>query len=157
MHAYAPVSIHLVTPASASLLERLDEDVFDHAVRPELLRQFLAQPSNLLVVAVVDGEVIGMATALTYVHLDKPLSMFINEVGVSGRFHRRGVAQRLVAAVLHQARELGCHEAWVATELSNAPARALYRSAGGIEDEERAVVYVYPLTNGTKANEGSCG
>lgn len=123
----------------------MDDDVFDHPVRPDLLSQFLASPTNLLVVAVAEGRVVGMATGITYVHPDKPLSLFLNEVGVSSRFHRRGIARRLIEAILARARELGCHEAWVATEVDNLPARALYRATGGVEDEKHAIVYVYPL------------
>lgn len=87
-----------------------------------------------------------MATATCYVHPDKPLSMFINEVGVSQRFRRRGIGKRLVSALLEEGRKRGCTEAWVATERSNVPARALYEALGGAADEENAVVYVYPLS-----------
>jgi ribosomal protein S18 acetylase RimI-like enzyme len=139
------VSIHVVRPDTASLLDRVDDDVFDHEVRPELLRAFLANPSNVLVVAVAEGEVVGMATGMAYVHPDKPLSLFINEVGVSGRFQRRGVGRQLMSALLDWGRQRGCREAWVATEVNNTSARALYQSCGGIEDENNAVVYVYPL------------
>lgn len=139
------ISIHVVSHETASLLDRVDGDVFDHDVQPELLRAFLANPSNVLVVAVVEGEVVGMATGMAYVHPDKPLSLFINEVGVSRRHQRRGIGRRLMSAILGWGRQRGCTEAWVATEVGNVAARALYRSGGGVEDEERAVVYVYPL------------
>lgn len=145
MEQAASVTIHLVSPADAALLDRVDPDVFDHPVRADLLAQFLAQPANILVVAVADGTVVGMASGLTYVHPDKPLAFFLNEVGVSTRYHRRGIASRLIAAVLDHARSLGCHEAWVATEVDNLPARELYRRTGGREDEQHAVVYVYQL------------
>lgn len=140
------ISIHLVTAANVALLDRIDPDVFDHPVRADLLAQFLAQPANVLAVAVADGTVVGMASGFSYVHPDKPLSLFLNEVGVSARFHRRGIASRLIAAVLDHARSIGCHEAWVATEVDNLPARELYRRTGGREDDQHAVVYVYPLT-----------
>jgi hypothetical protein len=51
------VSVHAISQANASLLDRVDDDVFDHEVRPELLRAFLANEPNLLVVAVVQAEV----------------------------------------------------------------------------------------------------
>jgi ribosomal protein S18 acetylase RimI-like enzyme len=139
------VSIHVVSQANASLLGRVDDDVFDHKVQPELLRLFLANPANLLVVAVAADEVVGMASGISYVHPDKPLALFINEVGVSGRLHRQGIGRQLVSRLIQRGEELGCTEAWVATELGNKPARALYEAIGGIPDEEHAVVYVYPL------------
>jgi ribosomal protein S18 acetylase RimI-like enzyme len=141
----ASVSIHLVSQVNASLLNSVDYDVFDHKVQPALLNAFLANSANLLVVAVAEGQVVGMATGISYVHPDKPLELFINEVGVSGRFHRQGLGRKLVARLLQEGKELGCTGAWVATELDNKPARSLYEGTGGVPDAEHAVVYVYPL------------
>lgn len=135
----------MVSQENVSLLDSVDEDVFDHQVQPDLLKLFLANPANLLVVAVAEGRVVGMASGISYVHPDKPLALFINEVGVSGRFHRQGLGRELVSRLLEKGKELGCTEAWVATELGNRPARALYESLGGVPDDEHAVVYVYPL------------
>jgi ribosomal protein S18 acetylase RimI-like enzyme len=137
------ISIHVVALETAMLLDDVDDDVFDHPVRPELLRAYLADPDNVLVVAVVEGRVVGMATGVAYVHPDKPLALFINEVGVSSRFHRLGIGRMLVQRILAWGGEHGCTEAWVATEVSNAAACRLYESAGGIEDKEHAVVYVF--------------
>jgi ribosomal protein S18 acetylase RimI-like enzyme len=142
------VSLHILSPDTASLLDGVDDDVFDHPVQPALLRAFLANPSNVLVVAAVSGQVVGMASGMAYVHPDKPVALFINEVGVSARFHGHGIGRKLMSAILAWGRERGCAEAWVATEQSNTAARALYKAAGGVEDDEHAVVYVYPLAKG---------
>ncbi len=142
------VTFHVVTVENHGLLECVDEDVFDHPVNAELLREFLANPANVLAVAVADSMVVGMATALAYVHPDKPRSLFVNEVGVSCRYRRIGIGKQLVATVLDWGRQRGCVEAWVATEIGNDAARCLYKSTGGIEDAEHAIVYVYPLTSG---------
>ena len=113
----------------------------------------MANPANLLAVAVADGTVIGMASAIAYAHPDKPLQLFVNEVGVAAPFHRRGAGAALVDALLRRGRELGCREAWVATEVGNAPARGLYRALGGVEDKEQAVVVVFPLAQDGEAHD----
>jgi ribosomal protein S18 acetylase RimI-like enzyme len=79
------------------------------------------------------------------VHPGKALALFINEVGVSGRFHRKGLGRKLVSRLIEKRKELGCSKAWVATELANRLARALYEALGGVPNEEHAVVYVYSL------------
>ena len=66
--------------------------------------------------------------------------------GVAPDHQRRGIGARLLDALLAKARELGCREAWVATESDNGPARALYRSHGGREDPTPAIVYFFSLT-----------
>jgi len=71
--------------------------------------------------------------------------LFINELGVSSRFHRQGLGRRLVTRLIEKGNEPGCTEAWVATALNNKPACALYEALGGVPDEEHAVVYVYTL------------
>ena len=141
------ISLHLVDSENAWLLDHVVDDVFDEKVDAELLRAFLGNPANLLVVAVAEGEVIGMASGICYVHPDKPLALFVNEVGVSERYQRQGIGRRLVTRLLERGRELGCREAWVATEVDNAPARALYDGLGGVEDPAHAVVYTWDLSD----------
>jgi ribosomal protein S18 acetylase RimI-like enzyme len=139
------VEVRLLGPGEAAVLERVADDVFDHAVQPALAEAYLADPNNLLAVAIDDGLVVGMATGLTYLHPDKPLQLWVNEVGVDARWHRRGLGMRLVQTLLDAARARGCREAWVATEENNTPARALYRALDGAEDSDRAVVYTWAL------------
>lgn len=149
-----PVIIHLITPATASMLDNLDDDVFDHPVDSTLLHEFLINPTNALIVAMMDGQVIGMATGITYVHPDKPRTLFVNEVGVSGRYQRQGIGKQLVSAILEWGKSRGCVDAWVSTEVANDAARSLYRSTGGIEDRDHAVVYTYAL--GARRSRENC-
>lgn len=143
----------IVQPDTAHLLDSVEEDVFDHPVQPDLLAEYLANPSNGLVVAVSEGAVVGMATGIAYVHPDKPLALFINEVGVAPRLHQQGIGKKLIQKMLEWGKARGCKEAWVATELENMPARRLYESTGGEQEKDLAVVYVYGLGNETSGED----
>lgn len=138
-------AVHLVTAANRDLLGRVADGVFDHPVRADHLDAFLANPGQLLAVAVADGSVVGMASGFVHGHPDKPVQLFVHEVGTAAAFRRRGVAAAVLDTLLRRGQELGCHEAWVATEVGNAPARGLYRALGGVEDDEAAVLIVCPL------------
>ena len=127
------------------MLNVVAPDVFDHEVRPGYLRAFLDDPHSHLAIATDDDVVVGMASGLVYGHPDKPLQLFVNEVGVAPSHRRRGLGRALVRCLLERGREVGCSEAWVVTEEGNAVARGLYRAAGGREDDDLAVVYTYPL------------
>jgi ribosomal protein S18 acetylase RimI-like enzyme len=140
-----PIEIRVLGLEDLSVFEHVDPDVFDHAVQPALAERYLSTPGNLLAVALQERVVVGMASGITYVHPDKPLQLFVNEVGVAGTCRGKGIGKRLVLALLERGRELGCIEAWVATEVENAPARALYRSLEGVEDRNHAVVYTWRL------------
>jgi ribosomal protein S18 acetylase RimI-like enzyme len=139
------IHVLLLTAGDVAVLDRVDDDVFDHQVRRDLAEAFLRDPRNLLAVAIQDGVVVGMASGLTYLHPDKPLQLFINELGVAERCRRRGLARRLMTLLMERGRALGCTEAWVATEVDNAAARAVYEALAGKEDDDLAVVYTWPL------------
>ena len=122
--------------------------MFDNAVDAQLALEFLSDSRHHLAVALSEaGVVVGMASAVHYVHPDKPPQMFINEVGVSQAHEGQGLGKRLVAALLDRAARLGCTEAWTATEPDNARAQALYTRSGGIKDPTPFVMYTFPVTS----------
>ena len=132
--------IQILGPDDGAVLDDVDPEVFDHPVDPRWAAEFLNDERHHLAVAVVDGQVIGMASAVHYVHPDKPPELWINEVGVAAAQQNQGIGRRLLAALFARGRELGCGAAWVLTDESNAAARRLYAAAGG--DETREIVMV---------------
>lgn len=142
------VEIVVVNQGNAGVLDTVSDGVFDHAVRREYLDPFLSDPRSLLLVAVVNKTVVGMASGIFYTHPDKPLQLFVNEVGVADAYQQQGIGKQLVTAILEQAEARDCREAWVATEEGNKAARALYLAAAGREDPEHAVVYTWNLKSG---------
>ena len=140
------VDVRIVGAGEARLFDRVAAEVFDGPIDPRRLAEFLADERHHLAVAIEDGQVVGFASGVHYVHPDKAPELFVIEVGVAEAFRRRGLGRRLLAALFERGRALGCGSAWVATERSNAAARALYAAAGGLEDPEEAIVYSFPLS-----------
>lgn len=120
--------------------------VFDHAVNPRLVAEFLNDPRHHLVVAVDAGRVVGFVSAVHYVHPDKPAELWINEVGVAPEYQQRGIGRRLLDRALALGRELGCANAWVLTDDANIAAMRLYRAAGGIVAVVPAVMFEFALS-----------
>ena len=137
------VEIRRLTPADASLLDRVADDVFDEPVDHALLAAYLAEPGHLMLVAIDDGTVIAQLAAIIHRHPDKPAELYIDEVGVTPAFQRKGIARKMLDAMISIGRDLGCEEAWVGTEPENLPARGLYESRGA--EAEAFVMYVYKL------------
>jgi len=129
------IDIEILGPGDAEVLERVAPDVFDGPVDHRLSAEFLHDPRHHIAVAIDTGTVIGFASAVHYVHPDKPAELWINEVGVAPSHQRRGVGRRLLAALVAVGRELGCGEAWVLTDLDNVAAARLYTSVGGRPSE----------------------
>jgi ribosomal protein S18 acetylase RimI-like enzyme len=139
------VSICMLGPNDAGVLDNVAPGVFDNPVDARLTEEFLADLRHHIAVAIDDGRVVGMATAVHYVHPDKAAQLFVNEVGVAATHRRLGIGRALMAALLAKGKALGCTEAWVGTEPDNAAARGLYAAAGGTEVPEPFILVSFPL------------
>jgi aminoglycoside 6'-N-acetyltransferase I len=84
-----------------------------------------------------------MASAVHYVHPDKPPELWVNEVGVAPAYRSRGIGRALLGALLQRGKDLGCAQAWLGTEPENAAARRLYLATGG--EEEPMVMFTFRL------------
>lgn len=139
------VTVRLLGPDDAPVLGQVLPGVFDNAVDPRYTAEFFADPRHHLAVALAGETVVGMASALHYVHPDKPPEMYVNEVGVAPAYRNQGVGRGLLKVLLAHGRTLGCTEAWLGTEYGNAAARRLYAAAGGKEEDEGTVVVWFDL------------
>jgi aminoglycoside 6'-N-acetyltransferase I len=139
------IEIKVLQKGDAALLARVVPGVFDHPLDAHLTAEFLADPRHHLAVAIEDGAVIAMASAVHYVHPDKSPELWINEVGVAASHRGRGLGSAVLSAVLQAGQAVGCVEAWMLTHRSNTPAMRLYSSAGGTEAPEDQVMFTFHL------------
>ncbi len=131
--ADVPVEIRILKSGEEEVLLIPAPGVFDNDIDPKLAREFLADRHHHIAVALDNGIVVAFVSAVDYIHPDKPRELWINEVGTAPTHRGQGLGKRTMAAMLGHARALGCGHAWVLTDTDNAPARALYKSAGGNE------------------------
>ncbi|HEY3612074.1 MAG TPA: GNAT family N-acetyltransferase [Gaiellales bacterium] len=138
------IEIRRAGRGDAALFARIADGVFDLAVTAAVLEQYLATPGHHLVVALDDGEVVGQAAAMLHRHPDeRPVELYVDELGVAPSHRRRGIARLLLDELFTLGRELGCREAWVGTEHDNVAARTLYEARGAVA--EPFAMYVYEL------------
>jgi ribosomal protein S18 acetylase RimI-like enzyme len=130
-----------------AVLDSVAEEVFDLPPTRALAAAFLSDPHHHICVGVQDGVVVGFASAVHYRHPDKPDELWIDEVGVTPTYQKRGLGKALLRCLLEIGRDLGCAEAWVLTDEDNRAARALYRSGGG-EESLGVVMVSFPLEGG---------
>jgi aminoglycoside 6'-N-acetyltransferase I len=139
------VEVRLLGVGDEAMLASVAPDVFDHSVQAQLTAELLADKRHHLAVAREAGQIVGFASAVHYVHPDKPSELWVNEVSVAATHRRRGVATQLLRAVFDAGRAAGCHQAWVLTDRSNAAAMRLYNAVGGYEAPGDAVMFEFPL------------
>ena len=140
------IQIKILGAADVDLLSNLAPGTFDDPLDPATTATFLADERHHLAVAVDDGVIVGFASAVHYVHPDKPRpELWINEVGVAPTYQGHGVGKAILASLLDLARDLDCTEAWVLTNRKNAPAMKLYGSLGGEEGATDNVMFAFRL------------
>ncbi len=137
------IKIRHATLDDLDAMVAVGDRLFDNPVKPERTIEFLADPRHHLVLAFDGDAVVGMASAFHYVHPDKDPALFINEVGVIESHHNNKIGRNMVTAMVEHGKSLGCVDTWIATETNNAPARACYVAAGGVLDDDEAVVYTF--------------
>jgi len=108
-------------------------EVFDNPIDAGLTTEFLGDARHHLAVAIDDGLVVGFASAIHYVHPDKPPQLWINEVAVAPGYRRRGLGNAVLRSLFEVGQTHNCTVAWVLTDRTNAAAMALYSSVEGTE------------------------
>lgn len=142
------VRIQRVTDRDLGLFEILAPEVFDEAIQPERLAAYLAQETNIMLLAVerqTDGSdlTVGQCAAVLHLHPDKPTELYVDELGTASTHRRQGIGRRLMHEILAWGEELGCVEGWLGTELDNKPARALYEDL--FDPGEEIVMYDFDI------------
>ena len=122
--------IKRLRPEDALLLSRVAEDVFDAEIHPDRLADFLSDSQHAMVIALMDGEVVGQARGIVHLQPDQPHEFYVDNMGVTPRLWRQGIGGRILDELLGWARERGCGYAWLGAE-ETMWRRALYESRGG--------------------------
>jgi ribosomal protein S18 acetylase RimI-like enzyme len=120
-------------PDDLATLLAVDEGLFDEPLDPAESAAFLSDPANLLLLAYDGGVAVGMLTGTFLRHPDKPLSLFVNELGTRPAWQRRGIATALMRLAIAVSRDRGARGVWLGTEEDNDAAIAFYRSLGAEE------------------------
>ena len=135
----------ILSPGDHAVLDTVAPGVFDNDLDPRFVAEFLGDGRHHLAVAIDQGQVIGFASGVHYVHPDKPPELWINEVGVASDHQGRGIGKAVIRTLLQHAERLGCREAWVLTDRSNDAAMRLYGSSGGQEAQPDPVMFTFFL------------
>ena len=123
-------------------------ELFDDAPTDALTRRFFAEPGHHLIVALDGNEAAGFVSGVEVAHPDKPVEMFLNELGVRDASRGRGIGRALVEALRDLAIERGCAGMWVLTEDGNEAALRTYRAAGaGAPSPQVMLEWEFPVTD----------
>lgn len=102
----------------------------------EYIRKMLERKDFQVIVALKNGELIGGLTAYEMKMFKRETTeMFLYEIEVEESHRQKGVGKALIEFLKEICVEKGIVEMFVGTEKDNTPARRLYKTTGGIADE----------------------
>lgn len=108
---------------------------YEPDVAREFLRERIAHGESVVLLAESDGKPAGFVQLYPMFSSVRTARIYIlNDLFVAAHARRQGVARMLLDAAAAAARELGALRIVLETTRDNAPARALYRTAGWEED-----------------------
>jgi GNAT superfamily N-acetyltransferase len=124
-------------PAVAELLGQLGYPASREAARRRLSRLLVSDADRILV-AVLDGAVVGLAGVQVNLSLeyDEPAAR-LSALAVDGRHRGRGIGAALVAAIEAEARQRGCGLLFLTSAERRTDAHAFYRRTGFEETGRR--------------------
>lgn len=138
----------LLGPADLAALDALEQA---SQAQPESRRQLaevLADARRVVLGMEVGGRLVGQAVVAR-----RPFDAELESIAMSPAWRRRGLAGRLLGAVIDQARAWGSERLLLEVRAGNAAALALYRRAGWHEDGRRRGYYP-PLPGEGRRGEG---
>jgi ribosomal protein S18 acetylase RimI-like enzyme len=129
-----------IRPAEAPGEVQAAEELFDDPVDVDATRAFLADDSNVLLIAYADRVPAGFVSGTSIAHPDKPQpELFLNELAVHEAYRGRGIGRALVAELWQLAQARGWRGMWVLTDAENAAANKVYAAAGGRRAREEVM------------------
>ncbi|MBP7073001.1 MAG: GNAT family N-acetyltransferase [Clostridia bacterium] len=118
-------------------------------VTEESMRNFLSEPNNYLIVALIDKIVVGYIVAYELQRVDRNMKfMFFYEIGVLTKYRNQGIGSSLINFLKEICKEKKIIKMWVGTNRSNLSAMRLYSKTGGKEDsngDEVSFTYYPPF------------
>ena len=148
------IVIKKITPADnlAKLVDEINQAAWDETNEmteydAESLLAYLERQDTIFVTChnVVTDQATLMGIASSRIEMKpygKELWLYVDEVDVCSDQRQKGAGKAIMNHLIAFARETGCEELWLGTEVENAPANALYQSLDP-DDVAEVIGYTY--------------
>ena len=133
------MDIRILGPGDEDLLAAAVELADEGPLERDRATRMLVEPDLVNVVAVEAGRPVGFIYGYVLRRYEA-VSFFIYSVDVAESHQRRGIAKAMLARLSDEGRSGRWDEMFVFTNAGNAPAMALYQSAGGVSPPPDDVV-----------------
>ena len=138
------ITVRRATPDVLELILRAGH-LFDGPPDALQTAAFLDDPRHHLFLAFWDDQPAGFASAVDYLHPDKPRAFWINELGVDDAYRRRGLATAPIAGLTDPAISLKCCEIWLLADPTD-EALGFYTALGWTREGTHLAMFTKSLS-----------
>ena len=131
------------------MLDFVDDENTKYSI--EKLKKFIENKNDLGFIAKKNNKIVGFAFGYILQKPDGRKAFYLDAIDVMIEYQGKGYGTGLISFARNYAKSIGCYEMFLITNRSNISACKCYEKAGGINDADDEVVYVYDFR---KENKG---
>ena len=136
--------IERLGPEDAERAAEAIRALHEEAASIDHLRRWLGGEERHLLVAYEGERAVGLAYGFELPRVKRDASaMLMYEIDVAEDRRGRGIGRALMEEFRRVCGERGTDSMWLLTDDSNKPAMALYRGAGGVDRDDREVMFEF--------------
>lgn len=123
------------------MLDFVDDENTKYKV--EDLRKFIENKNNYGFIIKIDNKIVGFAFGYILLKPDGRKAFYLDAIDVMPDFQGKGYGTGLISFARDYVKNIGCYEMYLITNRSNISACKCYEKAGGINNANDEVIYVY--------------
>ena len=123
------------------MLDFVDDENTKYSI--EKLKKFIENKNDLGFIAKKNNKIVGFAFGYILQKPDGRKAFYLDAIDVMIEYQGKGYGTGLISFARDYAKSIGCYEMFLITNRSNSSACKCYEKAGGINDADDEVVYVY--------------
>lgn len=109
------------------------------------LKEYINNKNNIGFIAEIENKIIGFASTYILIKPDGRRVLYLDTIDIMKEYQNKGYGRGLVSYICDYAKKINCCKMYLITNKSNKAACICYEKAGGINNANDEIVYVYDL------------
>ena len=127
------------------MLDFVDDE--STAYSKESLLEFISNKNNFGFIAKEKNIIKGFAFGYTLVKPDGRKVFYLDAIDVMTEYQGKGIGTNIISFACNYSKNIGCYKMYLITNRSNKSDCKCYENAGGINNADDEVMYVYDFRN----------
>lgn len=111
------------------------------------LLEFISNKNNFGFIAKEDNIIKGFAFGYILAKPDGRKVFYLDAIDVMPEYQGKGIGTNIISFACNYSKSIGCYKMYLITNRSNKSACKCYENAGGINNADDEVIYVYDFRN----------